>query len=68
MKRNQLIEYIKKYYKGPRMVLAAAGGVDHDYLVELGKKYFGNIERGDEHVLDYEPGKFKQSHVCLFLY
>ncbi|KAF7638025.1 hypothetical protein Mgra_00002478 [Meloidogyne graminicola] len=65
MKRNQLIEYIKKYYKGPRMVLAAAGGVDHDYLVELGKKYFGNIERGDEHVLDYEPGKFKQSHKLI---
>ncbi|CAK5038052.1 unnamed protein product [Meloidogyne enterolobii] len=49
MTRDHLIEYVKKYYKGPRMVLTAAGGVDHDYLVELGKKYFGNIERGDEH-------------------
>ncbi|CAK5020696.1 unnamed protein product [Meloidogyne enterolobii] len=49
MTRDHLIDYVKKYYKGPRMVLTAAGGVDHDYLVELGKKYFGNIERGDEH-------------------
>lgn len=47
------------------MVLAAAGGVEHDYLVELGKKYFGNIEKGDEHVLEYEPGVFKQSHKCI---
>uniref|UniRef100_A0A914MHB6 Mitochondrial processing peptidase beta subunit n=1 Tax=Meloidogyne incognita TaxID=6306 RepID=A0A914MHB6_MELIC len=61
MTRDHLIGYVKKYYKGPRMVLTAAGGVDHDYLVELGKKYFGNIERGDEHVLDYERGTFKQS-------
>lgn len=66
MTRDHLIGYVKKYYKGPRMVLTAAGGVDHDYLVELGKKYFGNIERGDEHVLDYERGTFKQSTVWIF--
>ena len=45
------------------MVLAAAGGVDHEHLVKIAMKYFGKIEHGDEHVLDYEPGVFKQSWV-----
>jgi predicted Zn-dependent peptidase len=65
MKRQQLVDYIKKYYKGPRMVLAAAGGVDHDNLVHLANKYFGVIEHGDEHVLDYEAGIFRESHVYI---
>ena len=45
------------------MVLAAAGGVDHEHLVEMGKKYFGEIEHGSDGVLAYEPGTFKQSYV-----
>ncbi|KAL3104386.1 hypothetical protein niasHT_030300 [Heterodera trifolii] len=65
MHREQLIDYIGKYYKGPRMLLAAAGGVDHSHLVELAKKYFGKIEHGDEHVLDYEPGVFTESHQLI---
>merc|ERR1711962_810169 len=28
--RNDLVEYINNHYKGPRIVLAAAGGVNHD--------------------------------------
>jgi predicted Zn-dependent peptidase len=47
------------------MLLAAAGGVDHQYLVDLAKKYFGKIEHGAKDVLDYEPGKFSESYVSL---
>jgi len=43
------------------MVLAAAGGIDHEHLVSLANKYFGSIERGSKSVLSYEPGVFKQS-------
>jgi predicted Zn-dependent peptidase len=49
------------------MVLAAAGGVQHEDLVKLAQKYFGNIEIGAKGVLDYEPGVFKQSAVCICL-
>lgn len=45
------------------MVLAAAGGVEHEYLVSLAQKYFGHIERGTDEVLQYEPGKFSPSYV-----
>ena len=41
MKRAQLVDYLQSHYKAPRMVLAAAGGVDHAHLVQLGEKYFG---------------------------
>lgn len=45
------------------MVLAAAGGVEHEYLVSLAQKYFGHIERGTDEVLQYEPGNFSPSYV-----
>ncbi|KAK5896178.1 hypothetical protein CgunFtcFv8_009807 [Champsocephalus gunnari] len=33
--RGDLVEYITTHYKGPRIVLAAAGGVSHDELNDL---------------------------------
>ncbi|CCC69287.1 hypothetical protein NCAS_0C02970 [Naumovozyma castellii] len=41
--RNDLREYITKNYKGDRMVLAGAGAVNHDELVEYAQKYFGHL-------------------------
>ncbi|XP_066489213.1 mitochondrial-processing peptidase subunit beta [Tiliqua scincoides] len=41
--RNDLVEYITTHYKGPRMVLAAAGGVAHEELLDLAKYHFGNL-------------------------
>ncbi|VDN04226.1 unnamed protein product [Thelazia callipaeda] len=48
LQREDLLKYIKEHYQGPRMVLAAAGGVDHEKLVELGEKYFGDLGGIDE--------------------
>jgi len=44
IKRNDLVEYINQHYKGPRIVLAGAGGVNHDKLVGLAEKYFGTLD------------------------
>ncbi|TMS38419.1 hypothetical protein L596_005149 [Steinernema carpocapsae] len=63
--RTDLVNYVTEYYKGPRMVLAGAGGVDHDRLVEIASKYFGKIEHGGEHVLEYEPGKFSEAFQLI---
>uniref|UniRef100_A0A8C3UAV8 Mitochondrial-processing peptidase subunit beta n=1 Tax=Catharus ustulatus TaxID=91951 RepID=A0A8C3UAV8_CATUS len=46
--RNDLVEYITTHYKGPRMVLAAAGGVSHDELFDLAKCHFGNLPSAPE--------------------
>lgn len=41
--RRELTAYIRANYVGPRMVLAGAGAVDHDELVQLGTTLFKNI-------------------------
>ncbi|KAJ8265291.1 hypothetical protein COCON_G00143900 [Conger conger] len=41
--RQDLVEYINSHYKAPRMVLAAAGGVNHSELVGLARQQFGDV-------------------------
>lgn len=45
--RAQLVEYMNTHYRGPRMVLAAAGAVDHDQLVRMAEDAFGSIKDED---------------------
>lgn len=40
---NDLSAYIKTHYKPHRMVFVACGDVDHDEIVDLAKKNFGNM-------------------------
>jgi mitochondrial-processing peptidase subunit beta len=44
IKRADLLKYIGTHYKAPRMVLAAAGGVNHDQLVKLSEEHFGKLK------------------------
>uniref|UniRef100_A0A7E4URP6 Mitochondrial-processing peptidase subunit beta n=1 Tax=Panagrellus redivivus TaxID=6233 RepID=A0A7E4URP6_PANRE len=62
MTRDDLVAYVKQYYKGPRMLLAGAGGVEHGEMIRLAQKYFGVVDHGADDILDYEPGKFVESH------
>uniref|UniRef100_T1JF64 Mitochondrial-processing peptidase subunit beta n=1 Tax=Strigamia maritima TaxID=126957 RepID=T1JF64_STRMM len=41
--KNDIINYIKNTCKSSRIVLAAAGGVRHEELVELGNQHFNKI-------------------------
>ncbi|TRY82964.1 hypothetical protein DNTS_009631 [Danionella cerebrum] len=41
--RNDLVEYINLNFKAPRMVLATAGGVNHDEVVALARQHLGGI-------------------------
>jgi processing peptidase subunit beta len=41
--RTELTNYIKNNYTADRMVLAAAGGVPHEALVELAEKHFSGL-------------------------
>jgi len=41
--RKDLTEFVGTNYKPPRMVLAAAGGVKHDQIVQLGEKLFSGM-------------------------
>jgi predicted Zn-dependent peptidase len=43
MPRKDIIAYMKAYYTGPSMVLAAAGNLDHEKLVELARDAFSGL-------------------------
>ncbi len=45
MPRETLFDYMRRHYAAPRMVLAAAGRVDHDRLVALAEQAFGSLPR-----------------------
>ncbi|VDK85990.1 unnamed protein product [Dibothriocephalus latus] len=45
---NDLRSFIKSNYKAPRMVLTAAGGVNHSQLRDLGEEYFGDVSATNE--------------------
>lgn len=51
--KTELSNYIKYNYKADRMVLAGAGAVNHDELVELAKKYFSGLPTSSQAV---QPG------------
>ncbi len=44
IKKADLLKYVGTHYKAPRMVLAAAGGVNHDQLVRLSEENFGKLK------------------------
>jgi len=44
--RDVVANYLRETYRADRMVLAAAGAVDHDHLVELAKKSFDRLPIG----------------------
>ncbi|KAM5148804.1 cytochrome b-c1 complex subunit 1, mitochondrial [Mantella aurantiaca] len=41
--RADLLEYINSHYKAPRMVLAGAGGINHNELCELAQRHFSGL-------------------------
>ncbi len=41
--REQLSSYLDTHYKGPSMVLSAAGSLSHDALVKLAESHFANV-------------------------
>lgn len=38
------MDYVKTHYKPPRIVLAAAGGVNHNELVKAAEKHFSGLK------------------------
>ncbi|KAF5825242.1 Metalloenzyme, LuxS/M16 peptidase-like protein, partial [Dunaliella salina] len=41
--RDHLVSYMNTHYRGPRMVLSAAGAVNHDELVKMATDAFGGV-------------------------
>ncbi len=61
--REDLAGFVRQHYGPERMVLAAAGGVDHDALVKLAQELFGDMKRGVEPVTlaaAFSGGEYRQ--------
>lgn len=73
---EKLRAYMAKRYRGPRMVVAAAGAVDHDALLAAAGKTLASIPGGEvaaPHAARYSggvqirPRKLEQTHLVLGL-
>jgi len=66
IQKSDLEKYIKEHYHPSRMVLAAAGGVDHEKLVQLAKEFFctdvAPIEERDN-FFGHQPCAFTGSEI-----
>ncbi|XP_065194790.1 mitochondrial-processing peptidase subunit beta-like isoform X2 [Sycon ciliatum] len=60
LRREQLIEFVESHYRARHMILAAAGGVDHDALVNAAETYWhaGAKLAGARTMPDPPRGKF----------
>ncbi len=76
MPRTTLVEYMARYYGPRRMVLAAAGKIEHDRVVDLGDRLFRKLpaageDRGEP--AEYRGGErreerdLEQAHLLLGL-
>jgi len=66
LQRQDLVNYITNHYKAPRIVLAAAGGVNHQQLCHLAEQHFtglGGAYTGEIPILP--PARFTGSEMRL---
>ncbi|NJO37010.1 MAG: insulinase family protein, partial [Rhizobiales bacterium] len=58
MSRDQLTGYMAERYVPERMVLAAAGKVEHDRLVDLGAELFGRLPATSASATEVQAGRY----------
>lgn len=66
--------FVSQHYRPERMIMAAAGAVDHDAIVAEASRLFGHLPRGTGEIVDlatYKGGehrvtkKLEQAHLAL---
>lgn len=64
--RDTLVDYLARHYRGPNLVIAAAGRVDHDRFVALAGEAFGGLpaeaERRDQEA-HYTGGEYREDRA-----
>ncbi len=75
VKRSELVSFMQQYYTSDRMIIAAAGNVDHDQLVKLAEQFSGLVRPSVTNTtkrpitnVGQRFNKFKeieQTHLCL---
>mmetsp|Transcript_39742 Transcript_39742/g.81123 ORF Transcript_39742/g.81123 Transcript_39742/m.81123 type:complete len:478 (-) Transcript_39742:314-1747(-) len=67
LQRSDLSDYVGAHYTAPRMVIAAAGAVDHDELCALSGEHFGSLPAAPAAGLEtaMDPAVFTGSDVRI---
>ncbi|DAZ98214.1 TPA: hypothetical protein N0F65_005346 [Lagenidium giganteum] len=65
LKKADLEDYIATHYTAPRMVVAGAGAVDHQHLVDFAEKSFGTLPTQPKVQPTVEPVRFVGSDVRI---
>ena len=74
--RNTLLDYMRMQYSASKIVIAAAGNVEHDYLVDLAEGAFSNLHRDlncTNEQISYQGGDYReirdleQAHIVMGL-
>ncbi|XP_008318544.1 cytochrome b-c1 complex subunit 1, mitochondrial [Cynoglossus semilaevis] len=67
LSRQTLVEYINCHFRAPRMVLAAAGGVNHEELVNVANTHFSSMpyEYPDDAIPALSPCRFTGSEIRM---
>ncbi len=63
MSRDELTGYMAEHYAPERMVLSAAGKVDHDQLVDLGAKLFRKLPATTSAGAEVEAGSYARGDL-----
>jgi len=62
--RDNLVNYIQTNYHSPRMILVAAGGINHEEMVALSEKYFSGLPSRENHS-DRPKAKYTGSQLLV---
>ncbi len=64
--RDTLVDYLGRHYRGPNLVIAAAGRVDHERFVDLAGEAFGGLpaqaETPDQEA-NYAGGEYREERA-----
>lgn len=72
--RDDLKTFVAEHYSPERMILSAAGGVDHDEIVKIAEEMFGHLPKGSFRPMEaarFEGGEYRteksleQAHFAL---
>jgi len=63
--RDDILDYVRNHYTGPRIVVAGAGSIDHKQLVTLSENLFSSIPRHPprEKRIQLTPARFTGSDI-----
>ncbi len=64
MERQTVVDYLRRQYSAPHMILAAAGNVDHDHLVSLAEEALSGLGADSRPAIEaarYAGGEYRET-------